>query len=166
MNDPNLQLVGFDEGDPRNAAPLTPFPAPAPCSPALSPLLPRPRVLRNPDEPVTGEEAKFATNSMLILLDYLDARYEIGLIANRENQTERAREEALQAMSRLLREINQPYFDARFSRDEVKAHALSAGAATPAESPKKIMLQRDLDETYRRVLLYAAAVVGLATPPA
>lgn len=124
-------------------------------NPPLSPLLPRSSIIRNPEDLVTREEADFSVHVMVLLADYLDARYELGLIPDRGNTADAARAKAMQAISALLGEINRPYFERRAAASTIAA----AGGTAP---PPLQMRQRDIDQTLRRVLLYALSVVNSA----
>lgn len=156
-------LVGF-EGDPRLDTQLPPLNVDPSVDPVLSAALPLCRVVRDPEEAVTSAEAGFSTQVMIILLDYLDARYELGIIADRDDPTDRARNEAVQAIGSVISRINQPYIDRRFAKSRA-ASVLLAGAARAAPEPDHILRQRDLDEVFRRVVVYALAVVNSARRP-
>lgn len=159
-----LKLVGFagDNDDPRNAPPPAPLDTNAAVVPELSSLLPRSRAVRDPEEAVAKAEADFSTQLMMFLVDYLDARYDLSVIPDRGDQSDDGRFRAMQAMGRVLSEINAPYFKHRIESAQRSAAVASAGAAGSLPEPDKIMRQKDLDETFRRVLVWALAVINSA----
>lgn len=154
-----LHLVGFENDDPRNAPPIV-LNTNAECFPPLSPLLPLSRAIRDGEQPASGEEANFATQQMIMLLDYLDARFELGIIPSRDDQSAAGRDAALQSLARVIQTINRPYMEHRIGAEKSAATRAALGGTAPAAKPREYMLQKDLDATMRRVLAYALAVLN------
>lgn len=155
----SLQLVRDDENTP-NASPLN---TAADVTPPLSPMLPMPRVIRNPNDPVTKQDADFATQMQIMLLDYLDARFELGLIPNRDDQSEQGRTAAMAALAQVMQQINAPYIATKQTATAARSVLQISGQPSATPSPAPLVLTHAvLDELLRRVLVYGVAVINAA----